>query len=163
MMRTQPSRILAVAVAAGGLATPFAVGLATAGAAPAPQTITFQEPRPQLAEDDLPPRSKEKLSLGDRLAIGGALESAGHKHLGTFGGTCTVVGTGTSFTTTPLVCEAVYRVAGGQIVAIGAMMLSRTNLVVVGGSGDYAGAHGTVTPGKVAKGFDDADKVAIAG
>jgi hypothetical protein len=162
-MRISSLRIAAATVAAGAaaIAVLAAGGLATAGAVTQPQILTFQEPRPSLVEDDIPPRSKKKLSLGDRLAISGALESADHQRLGTFGGVCTVIGAGRSFVSTPLLCHAVYRLPTGQIEAMGSMTLSRTNLAVIGGTGAFAGAHGTVTPGKVEKGFDDADQVTI--
>jgi DNA-binding NarL/FixJ family response regulator len=129
----------------------------------APRVVTYQEPSPKVAQDDIPPKASSKLSLGDRLAISGLLEDAAHHHLGTFGGTCTVVGRGASFETTPLLCQAAYRTAHGELDAIGMMTLSKTNLNIVGGSGAYAGVHGHVTSGKVAKGFQDADKLTIEG
>jgi hypothetical protein len=165
-MRTSSLRILAATTVAAGAAATAALaagGLTTAGAAATPQTLTFQEPRPSLAENDIPPRSKEKLSLGDSLAISGALESADRRRLGTFGGTCTAIGAGRSFVTTPLLCHAVYTLPAGQIEAVGEMTLSRTNLAVIGGTGAFAGADGTVTPGRVVKGFDDADQITIDG
>jgi len=156
------ARNLAAALIAAVAATSAAVALAaSAHSATAKQVMTLQEPRPRVAEDDLPPRSSSKLSLGDRLAIGGSLQDARHRHLGSFGGTCTVVGTGRSFETTPLACQAIYQLAGGQIVAIGMMTLSKTSLVIVGGSGAYAKVHGLVSPGRPAKGFSDADKLTI--
>ena len=155
----------ALALAAAGLATVATAAavpvLSSASPTPTTQTITFQEPRPQLAEDDLPPKSKSKLSLGDRLAIGGVLENATRARVGTFGGSCTVIGTGTSVVTTPLQCEAIYRLADGQIEAMGMMTLSKTDLVIVGGAGAYDGVHGTVGPGKIEKGFEDADALTI--
>jgi hypothetical protein len=72
-----------------------------------------------------------------------------------------VVGSGASFETTPLRCQAAYRTAHGELDAIGMMTLSKTSLTIVGGSGAYAGAHGHVTAGKVPKGFEDADRLTI--
>lgn len=154
-------RLLAAAGLAAATAIVAAPALSGAAPAPPPQTVTFQEPRPTVAFDDIAPHSKNEstLSLGDRLVISGALETTGHHRLGRFGGTCTAIGAGKSFVTTPLLCQAVYRVAGGQIEATGMMTLSKTNLVIIGGSGIYAGVHGTVTPGRKAAGFDDADKL----
>jgi hypothetical protein len=162
-VRLSPLRTAAVV---GGLCAVAAVvsvapAFSTAAAPSAPRVVTYQEPRPKVAEDDLAPKSRSKLSLGDRLAISGLLEDAAHHHLGTFGGTCTVVGHGASFETTPLLCEAAYRTAQGELEAVGMMTLSKTNLVIVGGSGSYAGAHGHVTSGVVAKGFEDADELTI--
>ncbi len=155
-----PPLVIAAGVAAIATAAVAPV-VSSARPVPAKQTITFQEPMPQLAEDDIPPLSKSTLSLGDRVAIGGALENAHHKRLGTFGGSCTVVGTGSSFFTTPLVCQAVYRTTRGQIETQGMMTLSKTNLVILGGSGAYEGVHGLVSPGRTAKGFFGADKLTI--
>jgi hypothetical protein len=161
-MRRSSTGVLAVAAGVATIATvAVAPALTSARSMPAKRTVTFQEPRPRIAEDDIPPRSKSKLSLGDRLAIAGPLETASHRRLGTIGGTCTVVGAGGSFGTTPLLCEAVYQVAGGQIDTMGVMTLSRTHLAIVGGTGAYAGVHGFVTPGRMAKGFSDADKLTI--
>jgi hypothetical protein len=154
--------LLTATAASAALATgALSPALSGARATSAKQTVTFQEPNPRVAEDDIPPKSKSTLSLGDRLAIGGPLENANHQRLGTFGGSCTVVGSGKSFFTTPLLCYAVYAVAGGQIETMGMMTLAKTNLVIIGGSGSYAGVHGLVTPGRHAKGFSDADKLTI--
>lgn len=146
--------VLAAAVTAAAI-------VGTARSATGKQVMTLQEPSPRVAEDDLPPRSSSKLSLGDRLAVGGSLQDPSHRQLGTFGGTCTVVGAGSSFETTPLSCQAIYKLRDGQIVAMGMMTLSRTSLVIVGGSGAYAHVHGTVSPGRPAKGFSDADKLTM--
>ena len=153
-------RVLAAAGVAA-IAMGVAPVLSSARSIPAKRTITFQEPTPRLVEDDIPPKSKTTVSLGDRLAIGGLLETPSHQRLGTFGGSCIVVGAGSSLVTTPLVCQAVYRIAAGQIEAMGMMTLSKTNLAIVGGTGAYEGAIGFVSPGRVAKGFSDADELTI--
>jgi hypothetical protein len=159
-MRRSSTRVLAVAAGVATIATAAVVpALTSARSTPAKRTVTFQEPRPQIA--GFPSRSKSTLSLGHHLAIGGPLETASHQRLGTIGATCTVVGTGGSLGTTPLLCEAVYQVAGGQIETMGVMTLSRTHLAIVGGTGAYAGVHGFVTPGRMANGFSDADKLTI--
>lgn len=159
--RSVCAAVLAAGIATIAAAATVAPALGTSSKTSPRQVITFQEPTPKTAIDDIPPHSKSTLSLGDRLVIGGRLESAAHKRVGTFGGTCTVVGSGRSFVTTPLLCQAVYRTPNGQIEALGMMTLSRTNLIVLGGSGAYAGVHGTVAPGKAAKGFEDADMLTL--
>jgi hypothetical protein len=160
------TRTFAALLAAAGATTALATAgatpvLSSARPTPATRTITFQEPMPRVAVEHISPKSSSQLSLGDRLAIGGPLENAHHQHLGTFGGTCTAVGAGASFDTTPLLCQAIYKVAGGQIATMGMMTLAKTNLVIIGGSGAYTGAHGIVTPGRPAQGFSDADKLTI--
>jgi hypothetical protein len=158
-------RVPTVVVGLCTLAAVVAVAPAfsTTAAPSVPRVVTYQEPSPKVAQDDIPPKASSKLSLGDRLAISGLLEDAAHHRLGTFGGTCTVVGHGRSFETTPLLCQAAYRTARGELDAIGMMTLSKTSLNIVGGSGAYAGVHGHVASGKVAKGFEDADKLTIEG
>lgn len=159
-MRFTSSGLLALATAAalaGGAGSGI---LGLAGAAPSHRSITFQEPNPQVVKNDVPPTSSSTLSLGDELTITGPLENPQHKHLGTFAGLCTALGAGPLFTT-PLECHGVYKVADGQIVAEGIMTIAHVDLAIVGGSGAYTGARGTVSPGKPTKGFSDADKLTI--
>ena len=59
-------------------------------------------------------------------------------------------------------CTVTYRFADGQIVAAGAFKLDGSAEVpIVGGTGAYAGASGTVKPGRPARGFDSADVITI--
>ncbi len=156
-------RLIIATTAAAAVAASLALpGTSDARTSHAKQVVTFQETTPQFGVDDLDPKSPDgsTLSLGDRLTIAGDLDTAGHKRLGAFGGTCTALGAG-DIATTPVVCHAVYSLAHGQIATMGIMTLSKTDLVIVGGSGAYDGVHGTVTPGKKAKGFEDADKLTI--
>lgn len=161
-MHRHPVKLRAAAAmvaVAGATALP-----ASAATAATRHVITFQEPAPRVAALDLPPKSKanaETVSLGDILTVTSPLETAAHKRIGLFGGQCTALGDG-ALTKTPLLCRAVYRLGGGQIVTEGVMTLGATNLAIVGGSGRYAEARGLVTPGKPAKGFQEADKLTIA-
>jgi len=159
-MQRSTTRVLTMAAGIAAVAT-IAVTPLVSSARPAPtkQVVTFQEPNPQVAVDDTAPQSK--IDLGDRLSITGPLENARHQPLGRFAGSCTVIGTGSSLVTTPMLCEGIYKVAGGQIATMGMMTLTKTNLVIIGGSGAYSGVHGRVTPGQPAQGFTDADKLTI--
>jgi hypothetical protein len=145
-------------LAAIGAAAALPASAATAG--PATKVLTLQEPQAQVALLDVPPKSKSKVSLGDELTITSGVYGAAHHRLGVFGGQCTALGTG-ALTRTLFLCHAVYRLGGGQIVTAGVMTVGATDLVIVGGSGAYEGVHGTVTPGKPAKGFFEADKLTI--
>ena len=147
-------------VLAGATAVPVLGGAQTPPAGR--QTITFQETTPKIAIDDLAPTSRSNLSLGDRLVIGGPLFDAARKRVGRFGSTCTVVATGSSFPTTPLLCTGAYDTADGQILVSGITTLAKLRLAITGGTGSYAGATGNVTSEvKPAKGFDDADVLTI--
>jgi hypothetical protein len=135
------------------------------GTAASPTTITFQETAPKVVITDVPPRSKngDTASQGDKLVTYGALFDTAHHRLGTISGDCTAVGPSKAIFRVALLCTVTYKVAGGQIVAAGNFALSGdATLPIVGGSGAYAGARGTVTSTvKPAKGFDDADVITL--
>jgi hypothetical protein len=164
-VKAKPAGLIA-ASAAAALAAAIAMPALTTAQAPSPTSITFQENRPQIAMDDLAPKSKSGnlVSLGDRIVTWGGLFDTSRKQLGTIGTSCTAAGPTKPILSATLLCTVSYQVADGQIVASGFFKLNGTGVLpIVGGSGAYAGARGTVTSGKPAKGFEDADVITLAG
>ena len=138
--------------------------LTNAQTQPATTSITFQETAPHVAIDDIAPKSKARdtVSLGDRLIATGPIFDATHKRLGSFSSDCTNVGATKPLFKATLQCTVTYQTEAGQIVAAGLFKLDGTGeLPIVGGSGTYSGARGTVTSGKPLKGFDAADIIPL--
>lgn len=164
-MKLKPVGLVVVATATA-MSAAIAVPMLSSAQAPTGQTITFQEPAARVAIDDIAPKSKSGrlFSLGDRAVTQGALFDAGKKRVGTIATTCTGAGPTKPIFAATLLCTATYQVADGQIVASGVFKLDGSGtLPIVGGSGAYAGAHGTVTSAKPAKGYESADVITIAG
>ncbi|MEJ7798666.1 MAG: hypothetical protein WKF48_11535 [Solirubrobacteraceae bacterium] len=156
--------------AAVALSAAIAVPTLTSAQSPQARTITVQEKVQNVAADDLPPRSKrgptDRVSLGDRLITRQSLFDTSRKRIGTLYTDCTGVGpTRSLFKGATLLCTVSYKLSDGQIVAAGAVELGddRAEVPIVGGTGAYAGARGTVKMAKPAKGFDSADVITITG
>jgi hypothetical protein len=157
---------LAAPAAAAALAAAVAVPVLSQaqGTTAPPTTITFQETAPKVVITDVSPKSKHGIaSQGDQLVTSGALFDAARHRLGTISGDCTAVGPAKAIFRVALLCTVTYKVAAGQIVAAGDFALSGdATLPIVGGSGAYAGARGTVTSTVTpAKGFEDADVITL--
>jgi hypothetical protein len=164
-MQLKPAGLVIVATATA-MAAAIAVPMLSSAQAPTGQTITFQEPAARIAMDDVAPKSKSGrlFSLGDRVVTHGALFDASKKKVGTLATSCTGAGSTKPVFAATLLCTATYQVADGQIVASGFFKLDGSgSLPIVGGSGAYAGARGTVTSGKPAKGYESADIITLAG
>lgn len=163
-MPAHPKLMIAVGVAAAAsvaIALPVLTAAQTSGDA---RTITVQEKVVDIAKDDVPPKSKSKVSLGDRLITRQSLFDANKKALGTLYTDCSGVGPTKPIFAATLQCLLTYRFADGQIVAAGTTRLTGGKpLPLVGGTGAYAGAHGSVQLTKPAKGFDSADEITIDG
>lgn len=162
------SQALIAASTAAALSAAIAVPALTNAQSAAGTTITVQEKLQGLAMDDVAPKSKSgpgSVSLGDRLTTRQALFDASKRRLGTLYTDCTGVGPTKSFDKATLLCTTTYALAGGQIVAAGHVKLdgSTGGLPIVAGTGQYAGARGTVTTGKPAKGYDSSDTITITG
>ena len=162
-MRSIPTRpVVAAALVALGVGA--AVPALIHAKPPATKRIVFQEPRPQVTFDDVEPKSDsgDVLSQGDRVVTSGLLYTASHKKVGTIGTHCAGVGATQPLFNAQLLCTVTYRVAGGQIVASGFYKLDGSQTMpIVGGSGKYSGAHGTLSAGKPASGFDSADVLTL--
>jgi len=127
-------------------------------------TITVQEKVRTVVSDDVAPKSKTgRVSVGDRLITRQSLFGPGKKPTGTLFTECTGVGPTKGFSAATLLCTVTYKFAKGQIVASGVFKLddNSARVPIVGGSGAYAGAQGTVRSSRPAKGFDSADIITI--
>lgn len=113
--------------------------------------------------DDLAPRSKRRVSQGDRLVTTQGLFSAPRTRTGTLYTDCTGVGPSKAlFAGAKLLCTVTYGLADGQVIAAGAISLGRpSRLAIVGGTGAYEGASGSVRPVRPARGFDSADALRL--
>ena len=147
---------------AGAVALPALTGAQT----PTGTTITVQEKVQVVVQDDVAPKSKaRRVSVGDRLVTRQSLFDADKRRIGTLYSDCTSVGPAGSFPRLLLLCKVTYRLADGQIVAMGAIRFDDADaaLAIVGGTGDYAGARGTVKTAKPLPGYDSADVITISG
>jgi hypothetical protein len=163
-MTKSSMQISVVAATAAALAAAIAVPVLTqAQTTPAPTAITFQESPPKVAILHATKAGHgDTVAHGDRLVTSGGLYDAAHHRLGTIGTDCTVEGATKPVFKAALLCTVSYDTAQGQIVAAGKYVLDGSaKLPIVGGSGSYTGARGTVSPGTVAKGFDDADLITL--
>jgi hypothetical protein len=73
---------------------------------------------------------------------------------GTLTGTCTMSGTPKS-DEPPMTCQAVYALSGGDLVVAGRIGPGPDHIAVVGGTGTYAGARGTIDSTDDATGTHD--------
>lgn len=163
-MKPKPVRLI-TAGAAVALSAAIAVPALTSAQTPSATTITVQEKVQNVVQDDISPKSKShKVSAGDRLVTVQSLFDANKKRIGTLYTDCTSVGPTKPFPHLTLLCTTTYKLPAGDIIASGVAKLDGPGgLVIVGGSGAYAGAHGTVGFAKAAKGYDTADLITIAG
>lgn len=157
-------KLIAAGVAAAACTAIAVPALTTAQTPGGPRTITVQERVVDIAKDDVAPKSRTWVSLGDRLITRQSLFDAARKPLGTLYTDCSGVGPAKPIFEATLQCLATYRFADGQIVAAGTVRLSAgTPLPLVTGTGAYAGARGSVRLVKPAKGFDSADEITLDG
>jgi hypothetical protein len=144
---------------AGGVALPAL----TSAQSPSATTMTFQEKVQSVVQDDVAPKSKSgKVSLGDRLITRQSLFDSTKQRRGTLYTDCTGIGPTKGFPNITVLCTITYSLPAGQIVASGvATFNGKGTTPIVGGTGAFAGAHGTIAMGRPAKGFDSADVITI--
>ena len=127
----------------------FALSLsaAAAGAAPAKgRAVTFHLVEKQLGFNfiDNPPRQgfRSPPLMGDQFVFTSEVRTRAGKHAGWIDATC-IVARGGTHTRGP--CYGVFSFKGGQLMGIAEFGESNvTNVVIVGGTGAYRGATGTV-------------------
>lgn len=170
-MKLKHTSVIAAAAAAA-LSAAVAVPALTGAQSPPARTITLQERVQTAVGDDVAPKSKRgpimsptgRVSVGDRLVVRQAVFNTSRKRIGKLYTDCTGVGpTKPLFGGATLLCTVTYKLSDGEIVAAGAVSLKRFEIPIIGGTGAYAGARGTVKTVKPAKGFDSADVITIAG
>lgn len=149
-MRT-PRELARLAVAASALSC-LAAFVFAGSAAAATTTLTFKEPEKgsTFAVVDNAPTSKKKhgfpaqFSPGDELIFTNPLESDG-KPAGKIRVVCTATKSASSknFAAAGFVCSGIAKVPGGTLVFAAELSEGNTKGAITGGSGKYAGAHGS--------------------
>jgi hypothetical protein len=108
----------------------------------------------------------EHLAQGDRVLTRQALFAENGTAVGTLFTDCVNVGRAAEVFEATLQCVSTYRFKDGEVVGTGVVVLSTGGTIrfpIVGGSGAYRGAHGEVTSGKPAKGYQGADVLRLDG
>ncbi len=146
-MRRIPTLIGAGLVAAA-TASAIAVGVGSAQA-PGDRTLTFVERTVPGADvfADVPPLSKTLASGGDSyLFRNDVLDATGATKLGSHEARCTYLRATPRGIGSRLICDGVYTLQDGTIVATTAFTFTehpKIDFVVTGGSGAYEGAQGS--------------------
>jgi hypothetical protein len=135
---------LAALAATGAVALPIAVGHAQSG----PRTITITTGKEKMVFDDLPPLGMKhgKLSLGDRI-VGTQQVLIDGKPAGTVSFDSTIVDPKpTTFSHFKATERSVGHLTDGEIFAVGYVDAASggDRSTIIGGTGAYAGAHGTI-------------------
>jgi hypothetical protein len=143
--------LVRLAVAAAGLSC-LAVFVFAGTAAAATTTLTFKEPEKgsTFAFVDNAPQSKKKhgfptkFTAGDELVFTNPLESEG-KMVGKIRIVCTATQNASSknFAAAGFVCWGIAKITGGTLVFAAELSEGNTEGAITGGSGKYAGAHGS--------------------
>lgn len=149
-MRT--TRGLARLVVAAGSISCLAVLFFAGTASAATTTLTFKEPEKgsTFAFVDNAPTSKKKhgfptqFSAGDEIVFTNPLESEG-KMVGKIRIACTATKNASSknFAAAGFVCWGIAKITGGTLVFAAELSEGNTEGAITGGSGKYAGAHGS--------------------
>lgn len=136
---------------AAALSVGVVVGLTALSAAAAPRgtsrTVTFHLVEKQIGSNfiDNPPRQGFTAAplIGDQFAFTSELSTKSGAHAGWVDATCTITRGGKN-STGP--CYGVFSFKGGELMAIARVSFANqaTQIVVVGGTGAYAGASGTI-------------------
>ncbi|HEV2774213.1 MAG TPA: hypothetical protein VGV90_01345 [Solirubrobacteraceae bacterium] len=128
--------------------------------------ITVQEKVQAVVQDDVAPKAKrQSVSAGDRLITRQSVFDSDKRRIGTLYTDCTSVGPTAAFPRLTMLCTVTYKFGDGQIVAAGAARFDDNSgeVPIVGGSGAYAGARGSVKTAKPMRGYDSADVITIHG
>jgi len=134
-------RKLPLLIAAGLAASATALVLAVGGSAqgPTPKTIQLVEQGVQFTEVRNPPKG---LSQGDAAVYRAKLKDTSGQAVGTYHSHCLISKAGSH----PVaLCTDSFFLRDGRITAVGGVNLDRNQLLpVVGGTGAYEGAQGTL-------------------
>lgn len=165
-MQVKPASLIA-AGAAVALSAAIAVPALTSAQSTADRTITANEKVQAVTKDDLAPKSRTRVSLGDRLLSRQSMFDSTGKRTGTLYTDCAGVGPTRRLqgrTSVALLCTAAYTFSDGQILTGGRFSLDGKGvLAITGGTGAYTGARGSVRSARPAKGFDSTDVITITG
>jgi hypothetical protein len=134
----------AALAATAAVALPIAAGSAQSG----PRTITVTNGKGRMVFDDVPPLGMKhgKLSLGDRIVQTQQVLIDG-KPAGTVSFDGTIINaTPTTFSHFKAIERSVGHLSNGEIFAVGYVDAASggDRSTIIGGTGAYAGAHGTI-------------------
>jgi hypothetical protein len=166
-MTTKPTVLRAAigaALAAGAVAA--AIPALTTAQSAQTRELTVREKVHGIAFVHHGKAKGEMLARGDAVVTEQALTDPGGTSAGTLYTDCTNIGAGAPVFKATLQCLSTYRLKDGQVASAGVVVLSNTkglSFPIVGGSGAYAGAQGTVTPGAPVKGYDSVDVLHVTG
>jgi Dirigent-like protein len=147
-------RTIAVSLAAAGTIAAIA---AANGSAQAPEgrTLTLYEKTKNSTFTLAQHRPKQQPRIGDHIVLGLPLYNEAGAKQGVARATCSITGK-PSEGQLPLVCSGVFSLPDGDIAVLGRVVSPGVNrLAVVGGTGAYAGARGTLTSTDSASGATD--------
>jgi hypothetical protein len=146
---TSPLRLTVAALAAALLGLAVVVSSATAAGT---TTLTFKEPEKGstfAVVDNAPTSKKEhgfpiRFSAGDEVIFTNPLEAEG-KVVGKIRVVCTATTSASSknFAAAGFVCSGIAKIPGGTLVFAAGLAEGNTEGAITGGSGKYAGAHGS--------------------
>jgi len=144
-MLRKPVLVTLIAVAA--VAVAVVVTAATAGSSPRTQTFRLIEKSQDFHFTDTPPLSSspdQPPSAGDSFVFVSKLETQSGQRAGTLRAQCTVVEGGENGT---LTCYGSFGLAAGQLMGMATVRGDQnvTHIAIVGGTGAYVGARGTLT------------------
>ena len=149
-MRTTP-KLGRLAVLAGLLSC-CAVLVLAGSASAATTTLTFKEPEKGSTfafVDNAPTSKKEhgfptRFSAGDEVIFTNPLEAQG-KLVGKIRVACTATNNASSkhFAAAGFICSGIGKIPGGTLIFAAELSEGNTEGAITGGTGKYAGAHGT--------------------
>ena len=133
-----------------GLLCCSAVLVFAGSASAATTTLTFKEPEKgsTFAFVDNAPKSAKKhgfpvsISAGDEVIFTNPLEQEG-KLVGKIRVVCTATANSGNFAAAHFVCSGIAKIPGGSLVVVAELSEGATEGAITGGSGKYAGAHGS--------------------
>lgn len=145
---TRPASALALV----GLIALLVAGPAAAAEVGSSTTLTFKEPEKgsTFAVVDNPPTAKKKhgfptqFSPGDEIIFTNPLEAEG-KIVGKIRVVCTATTASSSknFAGAGFICSGIAKIPGGTLIFAAELAEGNTEGAITGGSGKYAGAHGS--------------------
>jgi hypothetical protein len=161
--RTTAAMLAAAAAIAAATAIPGLTGAQTTGE----REITVRMKVRSGAQLQHRKNAKgDKLATGDAVLTRLAMFSPDGAALGSAYSECTNVGAKAGVFNAVLQCVQTYRFKDGQIVTAGVAKFSQLenlSIPIVGGSGAYRSASGSVGAGKPVKGFDSVDVLHLDG
>jgi hypothetical protein len=143
---SRPLLFIAVLLALAAIPAGLALGDSPA---PGPRTIKLKERGGSLKALDLPPRARtahSPASPGDEVVFTRSLTSADGRAAGTFHAVCVVTKPHGGIETSLYQCSGTYVLTDGTLALdfAGSLSGQSRTFAITGGTGNYAGARGTV-------------------